>query len=40
MTNNATYIQGWLKALNNDPKLIVKAANLAQKSTDYILKVG
>jgi len=35
--NSAAYIQGWLKQLKNDKKLIVHAAAQAQKSTDYIL---
>lgn len=36
--NSAAYIAGWLKHLNENPKWIVKAANAAQKATDYILK--
>lgn len=38
MTNHTGYIQGWLKVLKNDPKMIVKAATHAQRSTNYILK--
>ncbi len=34
---SAAYIQGWLKELKKDPKLIVSAAAQAQKSTDFIL---
>jgi len=35
--NQAAYIQGWLKALKNDSKLLISAAALAQKSADYIM---
>lgn len=34
---SAAYIAGWLKALNNDKKLVVSAAAQAQKAADYIL---
>jgi antirestriction protein ArdC len=34
---SASYIAGWLKALNNDKKLVVSAAAQAQKAADYIL---
>jgi len=37
--NSAAYIQGWLKALKNDKTLLVHAASLAQKASDYILNV-
>ena len=33
----ASYIQGWLKALRNDRKLVVTAAAQAQNAADYIL---
>ncbi len=37
LTNNsASYIQSWLKALKNDPKLVVLAAAQAQKAVDHI----
>jgi len=36
---NAAYIQGWLKRLQNDRKFIFSAAIAAQKATDYILSV-
>jgi antirestriction protein ArdC len=36
---SAAYLQGWLKALQNDPKLIVKASAQAQKAADLILGV-
>lgn len=35
--NSAAYIQGWLKALKDDPKLIVNASAQAEKATEYIL---
>jgi len=35
--NSVAYIQGWLKALRNDKRLIVEAASKAQKAVDYIL---
>jgi len=33
------YINGWLKALKNDKKLIVQASAQAQKATDYLLNL-
>lgn len=36
--NQAGYIQGWLKRLNNDRRLVIQAASKAQKAVDYILK--
>jgi antirestriction protein ArdC len=35
--NSAAYLAGWLKALNDDKKLIVHAAAQAQKAGDFIL---
>ena len=35
--NSAAYIQGWLKALKDDPKMIVNASAQAEKATEYIL---
>ena len=35
--NSAGYVQGWLKALNNDQRLIVSAASKAEKAVEYIL---
>ena len=35
--NHSAYIASWLMALRNDKKLLVQAAGLAQKATDYIL---
>jgi antirestriction protein ArdC len=37
--NSAAYIQGWLKKLRNDKKMIVLAAAKAQKAADYILNI-
>lgn len=36
--NSAGYIAGWLKALNNDTRLIVQASKLAAQAADYILQ--
>ena len=35
--NQAAYLQGWLKAIKKDAKLLVFAAGQAQKAADYIL---
>ena len=35
--NSAAYLQSWLKALKNDPKMIVGAASRAEKATALIL---
>ena len=35
--NSTAYIQGWLRALKNDPKMIVNASSQAEKATEYIL---
>jgi antirestriction protein ArdC len=35
--NSAAYIQGWLKALNDDKRLVVAAAGAAQKAVEFIL---
>jgi len=37
--NNVSYINNWLKALREDKTLIVKAAQKAQKASDYILDI-
>lgn len=39
LDNSAAYIQGWLKRLQNDKKLIFHASAQAQKATDFILDV-
>ena len=38
--NQTAYIQGWLKKLKNDKKLVVVAAAQAQKAADYVLNRG
>jgi antirestriction protein ArdC len=37
LENSAAYIQGWLKTIRSDPKLVVVAAAQAQKAADWIL---
>ena len=37
LDNSAAYLQGWLKKLRGDARLIVTAAAAAQKAADYIL---
>lgn len=39
LENSAAYIQGWLKALRNDKKLVINAAAAAQKAANYILNI-
>ena len=36
--NSAAYIQGWIKALKENKKMILIAASQAQKAADYISK--
>ena len=36
--NSGAYIRGWLECLKNDKKLVVQAAQKAQKAVDFILK--
>ena len=35
--NQAAYIQGWLKQIRQDKKLVITAASAAQKAADWIL---
>ncbi len=35
--NQAAYLQGWLKQLKNDKRLVISAAGAAQKAADWIL---
>lgn len=35
--NSAAYLQGWLRALKNDPTLIIAAAGKAEKAYEYII---
>ncbi|KAA3638068.1 MAG: hypothetical protein DWQ02_05635 [Bacteroidetes bacterium] len=37
--NSAAYLQGWLKVLKADKKLLFKAAAEAQKAVNRILKI-
>ena len=37
-SRGAAYVQGWIKALDKDPKEIYKAAADAQKISDYLLR--
>ena len=39
LDNSIAYIQGWLKALRNDKKLVITAAASAQKAADFILNL-
>ena len=36
ISNSAAYLQGWIKRLRGDSKLVVSAASQAQKAADYI----
>ncbi|MDB5124825.1 MAG: hypothetical protein JWP94_2954 [Mucilaginibacter sp.] len=38
--NSVSYINGWLKQLRNDKKLIVQASGQAQRAVDFILNVA
>ena len=35
--NSTAYIQSWIKALQNDTKMIVSAGSKAEKAVEYIL---
>jgi antirestriction protein ArdC len=37
--NSAAYLAGWMKRLQDDNKLVLKAAAGAQKAADYLLNV-
>jgi len=37
LSNSASYIDGWRRKLDADPRLVVTAAGAAQKAADYIL---
>ena len=39
INNSASYIKGWLSKLNDDSKLVIQAAGLAQKAADYIQNI-
>jgi len=38
MDNHAAYLQAWVKGLRDDPKALMKAASLASKGMNFILK--
>lgn len=38
--NSAAYINGWIKSLKKDPKLIISASSQARKAVDHILGSG
>ena len=40
VSESTSYIAGWLSALQNDTRMVVLAAVLAQKAADPILNVG
>lgn len=37
LDQSASYLQGWIKKLSGDPKLVVYAAQTAQKAVDHVL---
>jgi len=37
LENQAAYIDNWRKVLKGDPKMVVQAAQRAQKAAEYIL---
>jgi antirestriction protein ArdC len=37
LTNSAAYIQGWVSKLKSDKTLLMRAASLAQRASDYVL---
>ena len=37
LDNHATYLKGWLKEMNDDPKFIFRASAQATKAVDFIL---
>jgi len=39
ITENASYIQSWLKIMNDDKKFVILAASKAQEATDFILNL-
>jgi len=38
LDNHAAYLQAWIKGLKDDPKALMKAASLASKGMNFILK--
>jgi antirestriction protein ArdC len=39
LENQEAYIKGWLKALENDARLVISAGSKAQKAYDHILGI-
>ena len=39
LKNSAAYLQGWIKPLQNDPTMIIKASSAAVKAAQYIMNV-
>lgn len=37
LDNSTAYVQSWLQVLENDPRMVVSAANQAQRAADFIL---
>ena len=37
LDQSAAYVAGWLKALRNDPRMVIEASALAQRATELIL---
>jgi len=37
LDNHATYVKGWLREMNNNPKFIFKAASQASKAVEFIV---
>ncbi|MGD0283227.1 MAG: zincin-like metallopeptidase domain-containing protein, partial [Dissulfurispiraceae bacterium] len=37
LDNSAAYVQGWIKAIKEDKRIVITAAAAAQKAADYIL---
>lgn len=37
--NSAAYLRGWLRALKDDPRMIVQAAAQAQKAVDHMQSI-
>ena len=37
--NSASYIQSWIKVLQNNPQMIIQASSKAQQAVDYILNI-
>jgi antirestriction protein ArdC len=40
LENQAAYVQGWLRKIRGDKRLVVIAAAQAQKAADYILNAA